>query len=660
MPDHDAPPLASADAADRLVDDMGLFLRGGPVPDTTYEVPGVPDDGTMTFEGAAATADPGAYTPSPAGLDTTPDREIGPYRVIRFVAHGGMGDVFYARHRVLPREVALKTIRARLAGDPGILERFELEAKAVENLDHPNVVKLYDFDAHAGEPYIAMEWVPGGDLAKRLKGRPLPPREAAVLVRALADAMAYAHGRGVLHRDLKPQNVLLSADGIPKVADFGLARLLAGDDSEWRLTQTGAIMGTPPYMAPEQASGKDGDVRTDVYALGAILYEVLTRKPPFAGDSKDAVLKQVRESDPPRPSSLADGVPADLEFICLKCLSKHAADRYQTAGELVADLDRFLNGEPLPWSPWRRLRRATRAVRKRWRWAAVVALMVATAGGAVLMTPRVETSESKRANELKALAKELDIGGRVTLIGAQGIPPFGTTVRRGDDRTILATGTNGTFQVSSWADAMVELVPNTRRDSYRLRASVRHVQSDPGGLVGLYACDHCYSSPAGGENGLAVHLTLNDLFTAEEVVHAVMGNEVNRLLTKEVRAELNQAQLQMKGRGETSPGRVWEPGATFGGARFRARESATGWRVLEILVSPKNVSARLDGAPAGSESADTVAALVTGWRDEGAAANPDPRWGACRTRLTTRGGLGLVVRQGTAEFRDVVIEPLEP
>jgi WD40 repeat protein/tRNA A-37 threonylcarbamoyl transferase component Bud32 len=268
------------------------------------------------------------------------------YELLGEVGHGGMGVVFKARQVKANRVVALKVIRP---GRHATLEekvRFRLEAEAVARLQHPNIVQLYEVDEHGGTPFLLLEYVEGGSLAERLKGGAVPARQAAVLVEKLARAMHYAHSRGVLHRDLKPANVLLTSGGEPKVTDFGLAKRL---DEDAGRTATGAVMGTPSYMAPEQAAGRTREVGplTDVYALGVVLYECLTGRPPFQGESALDTLAKVTSEEPPPPSRLARKVPRDLETICLKCLRKDPGRRYAGAESLADDLRRFLEDRPI-------------------------------------------------------------------------------------------------------------------------------------------------------------------------------------------------------------------------------------------------------------------------------------------------------------------------
>ncbi|HJZ57808.1 MAG TPA: serine/threonine-protein kinase [Gemmataceae bacterium] len=265
------------------------------------------------------------------------------YEVEGVVGRGGMGVVFRARHLPLNRVVALKMALAGAYAVPHERERFRREAEAVAGLKHPHIVPIHDVGESDGCPYFTMEFVDGGNLAQKLTGDSRTPREAAALAAALAGAVHAAHQSGVVHRDLKPANVLLAADGTPKIADFGLARRL-GDEAV--LTCPGAAVGTPSYMAPEQAHGRPGGVgpAVDTYAVGAILYELLTGRPPFRAGTAAETVQQVLTRDPVPPSQLCPRVPRDLETICLKCLRKEPRLRYASAAELKADLDHFLSG----------------------------------------------------------------------------------------------------------------------------------------------------------------------------------------------------------------------------------------------------------------------------------------------------------------------------
>ena len=305
---------------------------------------------------AAGTAAPRPWTAQPPHLSG--------YEVQDELGRGGMGVVYRAWDQSLHRPVALKML---LAGDfarPDERERFGREAEAAAGLRHPNIVQVYHVGELEGRPYFMMEFVEGGSLGERLAVAPLAAGPVAALIATLAEAAQAAHDRGIVHRDLKPGNVLLTADGTPKIADFGLARRL---DDGASLTRSGVPLGTPNYMAPEQALGLTHSIgpAADVYAMGAILYEALTGRPPFRADTTAETLRQVVEEEPTPPSRWKATVPRDLEVICLKCLRKEPHRRYPSAAALAGDLRRFERGEPITARPTGLLERSARWLGRR-------------------------------------------------------------------------------------------------------------------------------------------------------------------------------------------------------------------------------------------------------------------------------------------------------
>jgi tetratricopeptide (TPR) repeat protein len=323
-----------------------------------------PDHAATQAFAASADADPTATV----GVLTTieaasPPAVVPGFRLERELGRGGMGVVYLATQDGLNRQVALKMV---LSGDHASAtekRRFLAEAEAVAAVRHPGVVQVFDFGTHDGRPYFALEFLPGGSLTARLNGTPLPPREAAGLVEQIARAVQAAHDAGVIHRDLKPGNILFDAAGAPKVTDFGLARK---GDTQSGLTATGAVLGTPSYMAPEQAEGrKDVGPAADVYAVGAVLYECLTGRPPFRAATPLETIHQVLKDEPVPPSRFSPKLPRDVETICLKCLSKDPRKRYPTAGAVADDLNRFLTGEPIVARPATVLEKYWRAIRRR-------------------------------------------------------------------------------------------------------------------------------------------------------------------------------------------------------------------------------------------------------------------------------------------------------
>jgi serine/threonine-protein kinase len=286
--------------------------------------------------------DTGGFIP---GSTPLPAR-FGDYTLLEELGRGGMGIVYRAMQESLGRTVAVKMLLRRDLASPADLARFRSEAEAAAQLDHPGIVSILEVGEHDGLPFYSMRFIEGTTLARRLAEGSITPREGARLLAKVADAIHAAHGRGVLHRDLKPSNILIDAAGEPHVSDFGLAKRLEADQS---VTHTGAILGTPCYMSPEQAAGSRGEIgpSSDVWSLGAILYQMLTGRPPFQASNPMDTLLAVLESDPPVPRSIDRHVDRDLEMIALKSLQKPQELRYASAGALAADLRAFLAGDPV-------------------------------------------------------------------------------------------------------------------------------------------------------------------------------------------------------------------------------------------------------------------------------------------------------------------------
>jgi WD40 repeat protein len=341
---------------------------------------------------------------------------FGDYQILGVMARGGMGVVYRARQTSLGRIVALKTILAEQFASDQDVRRFRGEAQAAATLDHPGIVPIYEVGECDGRHYYSMALIEGDSLAARIIGGPLEAREAARFVEQTAAAVAYAHSQGVIHRDIKPANILIDAAGDVRVTDFGLAKLIEGDHD---LTVTGQVLGTPGYMAPEQAEGKKGKVEAaiDVYGLGAVLYALLTGRPPFQSESMLETLRLVRESAPVNPQLLNPQAPRDLETICLKCLEKHPQRRYQAAADVQYELQRYLRSEPIQARPASWVYRSWRWCRRRPAAAAASALLcllfviVIVAYGLTSRANR-RMAASLYANRITNAAQELELDNR--------------------------------------------------------------------------------------------------------------------------------------------------------------------------------------------------------------------------------------------------------
>ncbi len=421
-------------ALELIAAEWGLRRRCGPAPDSEEYLqrfpqyapdlaarlrPPAPDEAptVVSWRAGPPAASPRTTADAPPGppgvggahLPTLPGFEI-----LGLLGRGGMGVVYRAWQPRLRRLVALKMIRAGVQAEPAEVERFLKEARAVAHLHHPHIVQIYEVGKAAGQPYLALELAEGGSLAQELAGTPQPAGRAAALVEQLARALQHAHEQGVIHRDLKPGNVLLTADGQIKVTDFGLAKQLDGEAAQ---TQTGAVVGTPSYMAPEQAAGQSKRVgpAADVYALGAILYECLTGRPPFRAETALETARQVLADEPVAPRRLQPKVPRDLETICLKCLAKEPEKRYASALALAEDLRRFQNHEPIRARPAGPAERLLRWCRRNPALAATGALAaLALVGVVVTLAVAVALVSESRDEALRRAAAEHELRTRAT------------------------------------------------------------------------------------------------------------------------------------------------------------------------------------------------------------------------------------------------------
>lgn len=381
---------------------------------------------------------PGADLPG----DAPTELRLGDYDLVELVARGGMGLVYKARQRSLRRWVAVKVISGGAFAAPDFVKRFRTEAEAAAALEHPNIVPIHEVGEDNGQPFFSMKLLEGGTLVDQARGGTPNPSEAARLLIKIARAVHYAHQRGILHRDIKPNNILLDSAGEPFLTDFGIAKLVAQNST---ITHTHAILGTPAYMSPEQARGEARSLTTaaDVYGLGAVLYELLTGQPPFAGGIALETVRMVLDKEPRRPSSINPAIDRDLETVCLKCLEKEPARRYGSAEALAEELERWLRHEPIRARPSTTTERLAKWVRRR----PAIAALAAVALVAVLAMLLLSTLFSLRLGDARrAVALEAEAN------------------RRGAVRLLVAEATRS-VEDGDYFGALLPLVEGVRRDA---------------------------------------------------------------------------------------------------------------------------------------------------------------------------------------------------
>ncbi len=621
---------------------------------------------------AEETTAPGPHRPA--------GETFGRYERLEELPRSGMGVVYRAWDPVLKIEVALKTMQADAGVErPELAERFDREARALALLDHPHIVRIYDTGRHKGQAYFTMGFMTGGSLDRQL-GRFREPEAAAALVEKVARAMHYVHDQGILHRDLKPGNILLDDRGEPRVTDFGLAKFR---DSEMELTRAGAVLGTLPYMAPEQASGQLDRIgpASDVWALGVILYELLTGRRPFEGKMREAVASLICTSEQPGPRTLCPGLDRKLEIITLKCLEKRPEGRYASAEELADDLARWRAGESIkatPPSPAERVRRFVRRHNAAVTAAVTAVLLLAGFGllAPILARGRNADNEAERdrqrlqevrAENLASIREALAREHTVPLLAADGMPRW-SEPRAGSPG--LFHGPDETLELRNVNMGALDLLPERPWDHYALSAEVR---------VGMVTSEH---TSAGiyvaaiqwpGADGRPEQWFMNLAFPgrdppADDVIArpgaardqkaAVAGRntlavdffEMRRCEVLERDQAFSGGVKQLLRRQMPFSDRVGLP--PLPEPPLPAKPVRT-WRRLRLEVGPRGISASSDGRPLGSISLADLEAVLrkpAGWRPE--SVTPPP------AELLLRGSVGLYNYNANGVFRNVVVERL--
>jgi hypothetical protein len=581
-------------------------------------------------------------TTGPGGLPASPGEwpDVAGYALLGMLGSGGRGVVYRARQLSLGRDVALKLIKDGLeTAEAQAL--FRREAEAVARIQHPNIVQVHDFGEHRGRPFFSMELVEGGNLEARLAAGPLPLPAAAALVATLARALHAVHLQGVVHRDLKPANILLKNDGTPKVADFGLAKELLAEVS---LTPSGAIVGTIPYMAPEQAAGDTKEVgpAADVYALGVVLYEALTGRPPFPYSNVLDTVRAVRFEEPVPPARLRRDVPRDLETICLKCLEKRPARRYATALELAEDLDRFLCGEPVVARarPW--YERAWRRVRRRPFLSSTAALVILGLATAALVLPRLDPDRPRKQAEA-TLAR----GKPYVFEGHAGLPgPFRWVL--GDAGPPKANVDDDCVTFETLSLGLLELVRDPGCNHYQLLLELRHDGDAGVSSVGLYF---------GYRDNGAEPRQLKGCFYSLSFADRGVGASTRR--DRDGKA-LSHVLLQCHGfyhgpRGLVDPNGPIDRGKPFVPDLPLGRPGP--WRTLVVEVAPDGI--KTFWGPQGQAlepvvevSAERLEKYMAARKEFPAELHDIP------TDFRPRSGAGIYIRGGKLSFRRIVLTPL--
>ncbi|MFO0805309.1 MAG: serine/threonine-protein kinase [Gemmataceae bacterium] len=569
------------------------------------------------------------------------------YDLFRYLGGGGMGDVFLAREHYAERLVAIKFLRP--TGNPSTKDRFLNEVRALGRIDHPNVVRVISVELDRTDPYYTMEFGAGGTLADGIKSEgPYAFQEAVRLVSLLCDAVAATHEAGIFHRDIKPSNVILTADGIPKLSDYGLAKLAEDQDG---LTRTTQAIGTPAFMPPEQISRRSGEISpaTDVYGLGATLYAMLTGKAPFEGDSNEDIISKVQTQEPLRPRKFRPDLPMGLEAVVMKCLEKRPADRYASSDDLAKDL---LEQKAAKLTRRRRV--------KKWlvrNCAPLGLLTLAALAAAVLLHYLPAEQPRDRAEQYR---KDLADGKPVELIGATGLPLRAEWRLNATRLEISRENQACTFE--SIESAILELTDDPGIDRYSLRGEFRQLRSKlvpevkkpddqeapPSKLLGLYFSD---CTPSANPAGFRAFLTLcyDDYLTPEVLKAGITQSSAQMHAVAMVAGKKGRIEENLRGLGRPS--------------RFTpAAELPGDWRAFRVEISPEGVRAffreSLDDRESlvSSVSAADISTCFGELRKSMALQNPQVLFDP--SPWHPRMPMGVWCRNAGIEMRRVWIEPL--
>jgi serine/threonine-protein kinase len=593
---------------------------------------------TIPFEEKTPAVNAGPAIPFPAFREN-----LGRYENLGVIKKGGMGVIYRARDPLLGRTVALKMIKG--PGRPEDLERFLLEARAVAQLKHDNIIKIHDFGQLDGEPYFTMEVAERGSLLDHLQRFQKDPKAAVRLLAKVARAVQHVHEHKIVHRDLKPGNILLEDSDKPLVSDFGLAKWEEGDKD---LTHPGGVPGTAAYMAPEQFAHLDQRPRphSDIWALGVILFEVLLGQKPFSGGNWHGYAQAIVSSEPPRPRALQPRLHRDLETILLKCLDKNPARRYASAAELADDLERWLRGEPILAGPLPQFVRVGRWIRRHKTLTATAILLLAAPVGLVLA---LQIADPERP--LRQMQQLIDDEGSLSILSQNGeVRWFQWRTRKSEFKS-LGNGL-GAIRFETFRLGLLEVYRNARQEDFEFKAKIRHDQSELG-QAGLFFGLHSFQTQEGPVMFFA-SLAFTDL---DEIVspNAPGGPKPNPL---GLRLHLYREAHEAASIGALGP--VFVRAGSFGSFVPSTQAAANGkgpWRELAVRVNSESIRWTFSGGEAEAHGELTRATFLE--RARKLLTENCKELQEQEVNFPPHGGLGLVVECGEAAFKDIVISHLQ-